>query len=396
MGVIVRQKTKGKGMPWWVFVTHQGKRQSMKVGDKKSAEKVARELRTELAKGNFNIERQKEKPTFEEYSQKWIEQYVKVNLRESTFDEYDGILRNHVLPKFKDEKIDEVNRGQIRDFLLSKYSGGLSQKRVMLLKDVVSGVLNFALDEELISSNPTTGITKRLFPKNGNKKRTVEKEEVFTKEELEKFLDVSKKHFPEYYPFFLMASRTGMRLGELLAIRWGDIDFNSSYFWVKRSYRRGRHTAPKNDKSRKVDMSKQLAETLKAHLTSQKRQTLKKGLAEMPELVHHRDGRVMEQNYIRRIYFRALKKAKIRKVKFHGIRHTFCAHLLSEGVTPYYVCQQAGHSSINITCDVYGSWISTDENRHVNLLDSLHPSAPYKHPAETEKPQPIEIEVKSS
>jgi len=370
MGVRVRQKVKGKGNPWWVFISHNGKRTSRKVGDKKAGEEVASTIRAKLQLGEFGFEEKKPVPTFKEYSEKWIEGYVKINLRDSTYDEYESVLRNHVLPVLKGQTVDSITRGNIRDLLLSKYNGGLSQKRVLLIKDVVSGVLNYALDEELIGANPTTGIAKRLFPKSNGKKKTVEKAEVFTKDELDLFLDTCETQFKEYYLFFLMAARTGMRLGELLALKWDDIDFNSRYIWIKLSYRRGRFTKPKNDQTRKTDMSDQLVEKLQAYLTVQKREAFKEGASEVAGLVFHRHGQAIEQNYIRRQYRRILKKAKLRYIKFHGLRHTFCAHLLSEGVSPYYVSQQVGHSSINITCDIYGSWIRTEENRHVNLLDS--------------------------
>jgi integrase len=195
MGVRVRQKTKGKGNPWWVFISHNGKRTSRKVGDKKSAEAVASTIRAKLQLGEFGFEEQKPVPTFKEYSQKWL-RFVESQCRggepkyrESTFEEYEGVLRNHVLPVFKDHRIDSIIKGDVRDFLVSKLDG-LSVKRVMLLKCVLSNVFNFALDDELISTNPTTGITKRLFPKNSGKKKTVEKAEVFTKEEHNLLLEI--------------------------------------------------------------------------------------------------------------------------------------------------------------------------------------------------------------
>ncbi len=368
MGVKVRQQVKGKGNPWWVFISHNRKRTSRKVGDKKAAEVVASTIRAKLQLGEFGFKDKKTVPAFGEYSKKWVQGYVKVHLRESTLEEYEGILKNHVLSAFRNERLDQITRGEIRDFLLEKYSGGLSRKRVMMLKDVLSGVFNYAIDEELIKTNPITGITKRLFPKNGHNKWQVGKDDVFTKKELELFLNTCKADFTEYYPFFLMAARTGMRLGELLAVRWEDVDLKNNYIWVRRSYRRGRFTMPKNSKSRKVDMSDQLADVL--------RENLKNGFKDVTELVHKKHGQVMEQNYIRNQYKRILKKAKLKYIKLHGIRHAFCAHLLSEGVSPYYVSQQVGHSSINITCDTYGSWIRTEENRHVNLLDPQQSSDP--------------------
>lgn len=387
MSVIVKQKVKGKGKSWWVFIHHNGQRASRSVGDKKAAEEVASVVRAKLQLGEFGFEEKKPVPTFKEYSQKWLDGYVKTNLRASTHDEYSSVLKNHVLPVFKNEKLDSINRGDIRDFLLSKYSGGLSQKRVFLVKDVISGVLNYALDEELIKTNPTAGITKRLFPKSSAKTKTVSEKDVYTKEELDLFLNTCESDFPQYYPFFLMAARTGMRLGELLALKWKDVDLEHGFVWVRRSYRRGRFTQPKNGKIRKVDVSDQLKDVLKAQLRGR--------LKDVSEFVYQHDGNIMAQNFIRRVYFRILKKAKIRSIKLHGLRHAFCTHLLSAGVSPYYVSQQAGHSSISITCDVYGSWVTTDENRHVNLLDSQHPKTPQAHPTETAKPQPVKIAANS-
>ena len=129
MGVIVRQKKKGRGEPWWIFITHQGKRRSKKIGSKTAALEVAAEIQARLGSKDFNIEKEKPVPipTFQEYSKKWLSNYIKVSCRESTFEEYSGILDNHILPVFKDTKINLITRGAIRDFLLSKIKTGLSR-----------------------------------------------------------------------------------------------------------------------------------------------------------------------------------------------------------------------------------------------------------------------------
>lgn len=238
---------------------------------------------------------------------------------------------------------------------------------------MISGVFECAIDEELIDAkNPTMGITKKM--KLTRDKKKVDPSEVLTKDEVSLLLDTCKKHFPDYYPFYLMASRTGMRLGELLAIRWGDIDFNSKTIWVRQAYRRKRITLPKGNKVRPVDMSDQLTETLKALLTTAKKHALKEGLGEVSELIFHRNGRVIEQNYIRRVLERVLKKAELRRVKIHSLRHTFASLLLSEGESPVYVKEQLGHSSIKTTVDIYGHWIQTKSKTGVNKLDTVAPA----------------------
>ena len=397
MGVRVRQKFKGRGNPWWVFISHNGKRTSRKVGDKKAAEAVASTIRAKLQLGEFGFEDPKPVPTLGEYSKRWlkfIESQCKgrePKYKLSTLEEYEGILRLHVLPTLKDCEIDNINKARVRDHLISKLNT-LSKRRVESIMSVMSNVFELALEDDVIDANPTSKISKRLFSKNGYKKKPIEKTEIFTPDELNHLLEVCKDNYKEYYLFNFMAARTGMRLGELLALQWVDIDFNSKYIWVKRSYRRGRTTNTKTGKSRKTDMSDQLAEILEALLTEQKREALKQGTGEVTGLIFDY-GRLNRERFIQRQYKRILKKAGLRYIKFHGLRNAFCAHLLSKGVSPYYVSQQAGHSSINITCDVYGSWIRGEDNRHVNLLDQVHPNAPQVHPVGYKKSQPKEITV---
>lgn len=397
MGVSVRQKEPGKGKPWWIFISYRGKRRSKKIGGKAAALRIAQEIELKIAKQDFNLEKSKKKPAFKTYSKKWLNDYVKVSCRESTFEEYNGILKNHVLPVFKDVKIDQITRGAIRDFLLLKIKEGLSRSRVGLFKDVLSGVLGYALDEELIQANPTLGITKRLWPKSTRRKNPVGKDVVFNKQEINLFLKTCKNVAVDYYPLFSTSVKTGMRIGEVLALRWDDIGFNSSALWVKRSYRRGIFTKPKNGKSRRVDMTPQLKAVLKQHQAADKRQCFRLGTEQ--DLVFNRYSRVIEQNYIRRVFKRILKKADLHYIKLHGIRHSYASIMLSEGKNLFYVSRQLGHSGINITSDIYGHFIPSEGNREVDFFDSFTPictpSAPKALNSQKEKPQHIDIAVNS-
>ena len=204
-----------------------------------------------------------------------------------------------------------------------------------------------------------------------------------------------------------------MRLGELLALQWGDIDWHGKFIQVSRSYKLGRITGTKSGKIRRVDMSDQLIMVLKAHLKRCKEEGFKLGLGDAPEFVFHRDGAPLEQNYIRRIFKRILQKAGLREVRIHDIRHSFASLLLSEGVSPVYVKQQLGHHSIQVTVDIYGHWIQNENRRAINILDeqtslnkietevssseyktyplNLHQNAPQAHPEKTKELQLSEI-----
>lgn len=377
MGVRVRQKVQGKGKPWWVFIAHHGKRRSTKVGDKRAAEKFASEIRLEISRGKLNLEpKAKQIPTFGEYSDKWLQGYIKAMRRISTYERYEELLRNHILPVFADKPMDKITRGDIRDFIVSKTAENYARSTVCLLRDVISGVFNYAIDEEVVQVNPVSGITKRL-ELNRTKKPEVE---TLNRKEVCHLLDTCQEHYPDFHPFFLMGARTGMRLGELLAIRWSDIDFNSGFIAVKRSYRRGCFSPTKTSANRRVDMSNQLAETLKVLLTQQKREALSQGSGAVREVIFHNGtGTPFDQNHMRRVFKRILKKAKLRDCKLHILRHTFASLLLTQGESPVYVKDQLGHSSIHITVDIYGHLLPGANKEAVNKLDDstiCTPTAP--------------------
>jgi integrase len=384
MGVKVRERPKGSGIHW-VFIDHQGQRKAKKIGkDKKLANDIAKKIQARFTLGDFDLLENDEnaQPTFEEYANYWLEDYIKPLRRLSTYERYRDILKRHVFPVFGQIKIDEIKRVEIRNLFLKKSKAGLSRSMICLIRDVMSGPMGYAVEEELIPGNPVAGILKRLQLER-DKCITVEP---MNEQEVELFLDTCFKHFREYWEFFLCAFRTGMRLGELLGLKWGDIDWNQKFIKVERSYKRGRFDKTKNGKVRRVDMSDQLIFSLRQLLTARKKLALKLGLGEPVEIVFNRNTKPMEQNYIRRVFKRVLKKAGIREMRLHDVRHTFASLLLSQNESPVYVKEQLGHSSIQMTVDIYGHLIPSSNRGAVNRLDSTQPSATYPQPAKIERP----------
>ncbi len=380
MAVKVRERPKGSG-DWWIFIDHQGTRKAKKIGkDKKLAQEAAKKIAAKLALGDMGImEDRPPAPTFKEYAEKWLQGYIKRLRRQSTYECYRSVLRLHVYPTLGNRPIDKITRSEIRELLLRLYGRGLSRGSICLIRDVIGGPLSFAFDEELIPSNPASGITKKLQLQRDKKIEI----EPLTGEEVALFLDTCSAH-SEHYPFFLCALRTGMRLGELLGLQWGDVDWNGKFIRVSRSYKLGRLTPTKTGKVRRVDMSNQLLETLKALQVDRKREALASGAGEVISTIFHRDGKPMEQNQIRRVFKRLLVKAGLREIRLHDTRHTFASLLLSDGASPVYVKEQLGDSSIQMTVDIYGHLIPSSNRERVNRLDS-QPTATYPQPAEIGK-----------
>ncbi|PIE71628.1 MAG: hypothetical protein CSA22_02035 [Deltaproteobacteria bacterium] len=380
MGVHVREKEKGSGV-WWVFIHHNGKRRSKQIGDKKLAKDVAKKIEAKLTLGEMGLaeEDAPSKPTFREYATIWLEDYIKPLRKETTYERYNDILTRYVFPVFGSTPIDEVKRGQVRQLLMREHKKGRSKSMICLIRDVMSGPMGYAVDEEMIQANPVTGILKRMKMERDKKLEV----EPLTSEEVRLFLETCETLYPEYHTLFLCAFRTGMRMGELLALEWRDIDWNSKFIHVQRAYRRGVVDKTKTGRSRRVDMSDQLYHEMKNLLTERKKEGLQKGKGGPVKIIFHRDGGYMEQNYIRRVFKRILTKAGIREIRFHDMRHTFASLLLTDGVTPVYVKEQLGHSSIEMTVDIYGHLIPSSNRNAVNRLDGPHQTAPYTHPEKT-------------
>ena len=367
MGVTVRQKHKGKGQPWWVFINHDNKRTSRKVGDKAAAEEVASKIRAKLQLGEFGFEQEKPSPTFREYADSWIKTTVPANCRASTVKDYRDILDHHVLSVFGGLEIPAINRKTVRDFLNAKINKGYAGSTVSHMKDVISGVLNEAVDAEIIPANPAYSLRMKISKKN-NLSGVMDP---LTSEELKVLLDSVEKHYSEYYPLFLLMARTGLRIGEALALQWGDIDFNGRFIHVQRGISRGKIEPPKNGKTRKVDMSMQLTEALQVHQTESKKKGLALGIGGLPEYVFTNEigNPIDKDNWRSRVFNKALEKAELRRIRIHDLRHSYATLRIAKGDNIQDVSNQLGHHSVKLTLDVYSHWMPGKKKTEVDALD---------------------------
>jgi len=389
MGVIVRQKVKGRGKPWWVFVAHNGRRTSKKVGDKKAAEGVASTIQAKLKLGEFDFEEKKPQtiPSFKVYAESvFMTEFSTNNHKESTRDSYNQVLRNHVYPSIGDKPLNEITKQDIKDLLIKKRSEGYSLATVKLIKAYTASIFEYAVgDDEIIESNPVKSLGKRI-QESLRSKDISEQINPLTKEELGSLLQSAQIHFKEHYPLFLLLARTGMRVGEALALQWGDIDFNGRFIEVKRQYSKGRIFTPKSNKTRRVDMSFQLCETLKSYKTECKKKGLALGLGDAPEYVFtNNTGSLIDlDNWRRRVFNKALEKAELRKVRIHDLRHSYATIRISEGHDIIDVSNQLGHHAEAFTLKVYNHWKPGKRKSEVDSLDDssffVHSNAPYVHP----------------
>ena len=187
--------------------------------------------------------------------------------------------------------------------------------------------------------------------------------ETLTPDEVRRFLEQSP---PQYRALFLMAVVTGMRRGELLALRKRDIDWKNSQIHVNRSVWKGKFVTPKSKASiRRIDMSPYLALELRNHILASPNN-------ELDLVFPNSEGNLIDPDtMVRRKFLPTLKMAGIRKIRFHDLRHTNVAFRIEQGQNIKYIQNQLGHASIQTTLDRYGHLISDVNTEQAKKLDRI-------------------------
>jgi integrase len=365
MGVKVREKVKGSGK-WWVFINHQGRRRSKKIGDKRAANAVKRELEARLAKGDLGMLRER-CPSVAKYGREWLDSPLR-EWTDSTRSNHSGAFGLHIKPALGNKRLDEIKRKDVKALIAEVRNKGLSSARAQGVLAVLSGLFESAIEDEIVSANPCQNAGKHC----GNE--TVVEISPLTAAEVQTMLENASKLPIDVYTFLLVAVRTGLRAGELLALEWSDIDFDNRFIEVSKSYSRNTKKigATKNKKTRKVDLTPAAAEALRK-LQREKKVLGMRAVFSGPKGKRQDDRRVAEK----------LKEIAPRPLRLHDLRHTYATLRIAKGDNILDVSRQLGHHKVAFTIDQYGHWIPGEHKPQVDELDNLHLAAPHTHPQST-------------
>jgi integrase len=224
-------------------------------------------------------------------------------------------------------------------FLTEKLSDGLKKRTVRNIQAVFRAMLNGAIEDGLITSNPAAKLGRVL--KLTVTKSTIQEEiKAFTKEQRQQFLQTACGVAPRYYPLFFVLAGTGMRLGEALALHRDDVNYVCRSIQIVRAFSEdGTLDTPKSGHGRTVDFSQTLSDALHIHELAVKEEKLKYVWAEVPSwLFVTKAGTTIDPANVRRTMLRVLKAAKLPEhFTPHCLRHTYASILLSEGVSPVYI-----------------------------------------------------------
>jgi len=204
---------------------------------------------------------------------------------------------------------------------------GLAKDSIRLILASLGVIYSQAIDDKLVTHNPTKKLGKFY------RQAPVRHEEItpLTEDESLLFLKSTLEYERDQYPLFLSGLHTGMRSGELAGLQWPDIDWNGKFIEVRRSIVNGQVTTMKTENGRRrVDLSDDLLETFRDLYRQKYEEAMRKGTNEIPKWVFtNRKGNFLDMRNVKRRYFKkVLRKAGLRSIRFHDLRHTFASQLL--------------------------------------------------------------------
>lgn len=352
-----------KGKIYYAVIALNGKRKWFRGGPaKKDAQ---RELNEKLGELEARTYRELPKITFEQFTEIWVRDYAEISLKPSTKNLFKDTLERLLLPAFSSTQISDIAIGHLQAYV-SNRAKTVKPNTVRNELTVIKLIFKHALRWGYIKHNPTLNIERPKIEKS--------EIEVLSPGEFETFLENSEK---PYRIAFLTAFLTGTRAGELWGLQWGDIDWNSRQIHVKRSLWNHQFQKPKTKNAiRKIDMTERLIKELKAW-------KLACPVNEHDLVFPSPEGyATMHTNVMKRFFYPALRRAGLRQVSFHSLRHSNASFRIHVGQNIKYIQGQLGHASINMTMDVYGHLFNDlDFNRRqVELLESVR--KPLENPAE--------------
>nr|WP_269751019.1 site-specific integrase [Paenactinomyces guangxiensis] len=300
--------------------------------------------------------------TFNELLFDWLKN-VKPKVKKTTFSRYNRIVNFYISDTIGRIRLAELKPIHISRFYAEKE---LSPNSIKAIHNVVNGSLGWAVKMKLIKENPAAGIElPRPKPRNFN---------VWTPEEINRFLEVARprRAFPIYY----LTLMTGMRRGEVLGLKWEDIDFENSIIHVSRSWTVSDkvkiiHEGGKTANSRRsIHVSRSVLDVLKIHRERQQEEHKQLGITSDFVFTTGK-GELYHPDTISEFFHETQQAAGVPRIRFHDLRHTHASILLQKGVHPKIVSERLGHSSISITLDIYSHLIPTIQKEAADAIESF-------------------------
>jgi integrase len=319
-------------------------------GTKRDAQKY---LNAALREKDLGIFVEQASMPLNEYLDKWLTTAAKPRLAQTTFDNYEFLLKRHIRPAIGQRKLCDVKPLDVQKIYTTMTGGGLSARTVRYVHAVLFSAFKQAVKWDLLSRNPCESVELPRLARN--------EMQAFSPEQAQKFLETAKDD--KHGIVFAFALATGMRPEEYLSLKWSDVDLQKGMATVQRTlvWRKGGgwyFGEPKTKQSRRtMPLPASLIRDLTIHKRRQTEHRFKFGAAyQNNELVFAAETGtpLCHRNLFQRHFTKLLEKAELpTSFRLYDLRHSCATLLLSAGENPKVVAERLGHASIVLTLDTY-------------------------------------------
>lgn len=311
---------------WRVRWREGGKPRTKSFDTKQEAALFEAQMRT----GTVPVRsREVERLTFAAWTEKWFEVYAKVRKSETQWVIDRMNLKNHILPAIGELKIHEIKRSHGLDLMAALTAKGLKEKTVNNVFHLAKKILSVAVDYEIIPANPWQLIKNLQVPQPDFR--------FWTKSESDKFLRRCRELRPEFADYVLVAIHTGLRWGELKALKRMDLDFETGVITVRRTYSKRLKKIMERTKNKeigRVEMSPEVIQVMKTRMLMK------------PEQFVFSDS--LTNNSWDYLKFMC-EKAQVQVIDVHDLRHTCASQLAMAGIPLYKIQRHLRHKDFKTT-----------------------------------------------
>ena len=307
--------------------------------------------------------------TLSSWLHEWSEGPLEISTRkESTKDGYRYMVRHVLNHPVAQKELRKILPTHIQGFLAELRKTSLSSSTVHHVYATMKVAFNDAVSNRQIGRNPFDSVT----PPPREKRQS----NFLTREQTRELVNAAREN--RYYVAVKLLAETGLRRGEALALRWTDLDFEKQTLWVRGTLSRTDKglciTSPKTQASvRQIHLPSHLVELLRSHQLAQNNEIVQAGNKYVQKgfVFATRTGEPVDPRNLQRSVQTACKKAGLPIVSPHTLRHSAATMMLEAGIPIHVVSRQLGHSSINITVDIYGHVSDTGAKEAMETLGRL-------------------------
>ncbi len=355
-----------------------GKRRRRSETFKGSKREADRRLREFVAEVEAELEQERTPSrrrtwTVSEWLYKWLHERVEIKRKLGTFERYEGIARKHLVPVIGHVELANLSPLDINDALGKLVKNGEYTRTAEPAYTVLSGALKYAWDLEQIDVNPMGRVAMPRAPR-----RRVDPPDV---ERVQNLLRLAEDEDHYLFVFLNLDARAGMRRGEMMALRWENVNLEAGYLLVVesavKSHREGvRLEPPKTERGeRRIDLDGRMVELLAGHKERQEAWVDKEpsGCIDKGLVFPGADGDWMKPQNMLRHLKELGTRVGIPDITFHKLRHFHATIALDQGNNPVVVSRRMGHSKVSTTIDLYGhvlpGWQKDVAENDANVID---------------------------